>query len=902
MKPSQIAEGGLPGEMTPGGPVPAARLAAWQALRPEGQSARPPGPKGGSVRGGAFPFVQGLVVALGLGIAAQGAAWGRPAGATTASLTHGVVQDDRGLPTSWPADFAQQPAEQRRALALQATQGAWDPAGQAIARVLQQDQDPQVRLTWVRWTERVERESGPQAEPLEGIVAAWIEALEGEWHPEVRSALVERLAQSAHPGAQVWVAGQWLRGEPALARALAKEVRPGPTHQGLIRTTVRTWVEQGEPLAAEVLAELLPHYGSVLADGAGSQVLAREAWPIVVGLHHADERLRKAAAQGLQNWLDRLVEREDPVRFDRHLAALERSGVDARILRFEEARVAFTPLADGERALAAAQALTRIEMGQGTDPEQRAEQTRRWRFRGQYLEGLAHLALRSPGEARRAFQMGLASNSAARKALAHVDGGSGEDAAPREERAELSEVLQERILLLMGWNLSVALEGHLDPVADRGTQAGLRVSQGLATTSMEHFVEAHRLHLQVQVLHAGLTGQTLGGWDGLFDHAISPYRLVLHGRGFEQGLDVTEQLAMELWLGRGLATVSPEEIPGLIPWPSEPQGRYGPEADPIRRARLLEIHWARVDHLTERLDRLQERIAARQRSPLGQVPEEDLEAYSQQSLQHRLALRALEQLDGRSGREGWVEVRVAGGHALRYARGLRSAGRLSEARTLIQRYLQDLESGGIGSTWFYLGQEQLARADIELGANYSDDEQPEEAERALLRGVGRLQGIVDRLQEVGASAESLRPYQDQLAGAYVSLAVNANVRLGEPERALEFYEQAYALKQDDFMRVLLACYRARSGHGVEARSLLASVTPAPPLYYNLACTHALLGDHEEALRWLRLELAPERREPAALERQKQWAQGDPDLVSLRGLPEFEALVAPAPEPKRGERR
>lgn len=819
---------------------------------------------------------------------------GASQGAEQPTAPRAEASRDLSAEALWPTDFAQKPKAERRALADHIARSpadrwqAWDQA----APDLRQDPDPQVRLAWVRGTERIERVSGPDDPRLETLVADWIETLQAEWDPEVEQALVTRLAHSAHPRAQVWVGGQWRLGEPRLARALAAAVRPGPTHQALIRATLRAWAQEPAPMAAEVLVALLPHYGAVLADASAQDVQAQEAWPLVLALHHPDVRLRQAGAKALQVWIDRLVEREDAARLDQHFSAMERAGVDARILRFEEARVAFYPLADGQRALRAAQALGQIDVGSGANADQRAEQARRWRFRSQYLEGLAQLALRAPSAARQAFASGLQSNRAALRALAHVEASPGDDPAPRDARTELSEVLQERILLLVGWNLSVALEGRLDAPTESGQDPGLGVAPHLAAQSLEHFVEAHRLHLEVQVLHAGLTGQTLSGWDGLFDHAISPYRLVLHGRAFAQGLAVDDQLALEQWLGRGLATVSPRELPGLLPWPTEPIDRYAPEADGSRRARLLEIYWARLDHLTERLDRLQERIAARQRSPLGQVPEADLEAYSQFSLQHRMALRALERLDGRSGPEQWVEVRVAGGHGLRLARGLRTAGRLQEARTLIARYQRDLEKEGIGSTWYYLGQEQLARADIELGANYSDDGQPQEAERALLRGVERLQGIVDRLQEVGASETSIQPYRDQLASAWVSLAVNANVRLAQPERALEYYEKAYALKQDEFMRVLLACYRARSGRVVEARALLASVTPTPPLYYNLACTYALLGEPDTALHWLRLELAPGRMEPVALARQKEWARNDPDLVSLRGRPEFESLLQP----------
>ncbi len=126
----------------------------------------------------------------------------------------------------------------------------------------------------------------------------------------------------------------------------------------------------------------------------------------------------------------------------------------------------------------------------------------------------------------------------------------------------------------------------------------------------------------------------------------------------------------------------------------------------------------------------------------------------------------------------------------------------------------------------------------------------------------------------------------------MSLAVNANVRLEDPERALGFFERAYELEQNEFMRVLLGCYRARSGHVEEARSALATVTPSPQLYYNLACTHALLGDIDLALDYLQREFAENHPTPGSLERQKEWARGDPDLAPLRGHPRFERLVSP----------
>jgi len=128
------------------------------------------------------------------------------------------------------------------------------------------------------------------------------------------------------------------------------------------------------------------------------------------------------------------------------------------------------------------------------------------------------------------------------------------------------------------------------------------------------------------------------------------------------------------------------------------------------------------------------------------------------------------------------------------------------------------------------------------------------------------------------------------ADVLVSLAVNANVRLRSPERALEFFERAYALNQNDFMRVLLACYRARSGQPEQARSLLREIVVTPSLYYNLACTHALMGEPEPALDYLAREFAENHPDPASLARQKEWAAGDPDLASIADHPRFERLI------------
>jgi tetratricopeptide (TPR) repeat protein len=116
------------------------------------------------------------------------------------------------------------------------------------------------------------------------------------------------------------------------------------------------------------------------------------------------------------------------------------------------------------------------------------------------------------------------------------------------------------------------------------------------------------------------------------------------------------------------------------------------------------------------------------------------------------------------------------------------------------------------------------------------------------------------------------------------------VRLGQPDRALEYYERAYALRQDEFMHVLMACYRARSGQSAEARRVLRRVRPGPRTWYNMACTYALLGESGSALDMLEHEMKENHSSEASRNRQRAWATQDPDLATLREDPRFQALT------------
>jgi tetratricopeptide (TPR) repeat protein len=207
----------------------------------------------------------------------------------------------------------------------------------------------------------------------------------------------------------------------------------------------------------------------------------------------------------------------------------------------------------------------------------------------------------------------------------------------------------------------------------------------------------------------------------------------------------------------------------------------------------------------------------------------------------------------------------------------------------LESFLKDVGAGDLLRRYAWAIR-SAARAETILGSCFSDEDEGKEAERSFLRAVQRLEDLESHFASRGVSPASYRDVTSMRAGTLISLAVNANVRLQEPERALAFFERAYELRKDSFATVLLACYRARSGLEQEARVALARIVPEPVLYYNLACTHALLGDTVRALSFLELELSVNHTTRGARGRQRAWARDDPDLRSLRDDPRFEELT------------
>jgi tetratricopeptide (TPR) repeat protein len=233
-----------------------------------------------------------------------------------------------------------------------------------------------------------------------------------------------------------------------------------------------------------------------------------------------------------------------------------------------------------------------------------------------------------------------------------------------------------------------------------------------------------------------------------------------------------------------------------------------------------------------------------------------------------------------------LESRAPSLHAMSLARALREEGFPARARELAKAVRADLErTGDLKRFW-------LVEAEIEMaiGSTWIDDDDPSRAEVEITRAVERLATIEDALRDRGAPARDIAAVRGMRSSALVSLAVNANVKMRDPERALSYFERAFELRQDEFMRVLLACYRARSGRGEEARAILREIHPSPVNLYNVACTWALLGETDLALDCLARNLAETPMSAGAREKQREWARRDPDLAALRGEPRFRDLV------------
>ena len=384
-----------------------------------------------------------------------------------------------------------------------------------------------------------------------------------------------------------------------------------------------------------------------------------------------------------------------------------------------------------------------------------------------------------------------------------------------------------------------------------------------------------------------MLGDSVFGWDDVLDSELSPFRLIFAGAELP-GLSIEGGLALQRELGRCMAAIARGEAPGFAPAIDLGPERADPLVDPTRRELYERIFEARVEDVERRIDEVRDRLLRAQAVDPWRVPVQEEEALRELVRTKNRMLRDLVEATG-AGERKLLEVRRPASLALWVARDLLGEGRSEEARALALQCRSDLDREGFWLS-YYWGLERQAEIEMAVGSSWTDEGEPGKAELELLKAVERLEGVEERLESFGATDRQLRGVRSMRATALVSLAVNANVKLRDPAKALGYYEQAYELRQDDFMRVLLACYRARGGRGDEARALLREIRPTQQVYYNMACTYALLGETARALDFLEREFEENQGSRAALERQREWAREDPDLASLRGDPRFQDLV------------
>jgi tetratricopeptide (TPR) repeat protein len=409
---------------------------------------------------------------------------------------------------------------------------------------------------------------------------------------------------------------------------------------------------------------------------------------------------------------------------------------------------------------------------------------------------------------------------------------------------------------------------------------------------------AHVSFLESRVIALRTGASDPGGLEALLERDLSPYGLILFNeRLAPEGRDATllEALALSHAFGR----VAPLELQGL----AAPDASTAPLGnlfrDPERLAQLLALREATLGELQRQLDELadpafvlgdfdardRERLIGARTVQLMQAENEErrLLAKKPPPPPERVYLQLLEYLSPSM-------------HAHTLAGQLRGEGRAQEALDLCARALQTLRTAPLGasSSWNELS---AARFELLRGSVLMDESRAAEAEEAYLASETRLASLEAQVEEWIQSApdpEGMRLYRNQVrhlrGEALLALAVNANVRQGDAAKALAYFERAYELNQTPFMRILRACYRARSGKRDEARTVLASVVPVPSLYYNIACTHALLGEKEQALDYLERDVRENCPSPGSLAQKQSWAAKDPDLAGLRGEPRFERLL------------
>jgi len=751
------------------------------------------------------------------------------------------------------------------------------PATDCVSRVLAllADPDPLVRFRLVRWLGNpalAEAEAAARVAALEGLALA-------DDDPRVRARARQGLSECALEEAVPALDRLIDRTSVSEAEAAAKALAELPL--GRQRLIARLAGAPAGAGPAPVWAALLGGYGRALAEVPGGGEALRERLPLLRGRIAPEAEVREAARGALATFVSRAAELSESVRAERVLEALGEEGWPRVETLRRRLDLAWLERGDPEHALDLAWELERAAQAL------EADEAEAWELRATLFRGAAWTALERGDEARACFDALVPRLEGLLERRTDLYPG------PRAERwteGGGTATIDHLHLLALAhlWRGLLALER--DP-ADAAVARELRA--------------AHVCFLQSRLVAQRTGAPDPSTLDSLLDRDLSPYTLLffnqrLEAQGRGPGLDAAVALGA-VW-GR----VAPLEMIGLGEETPSDRALGDVFFDRERRALLLEMRQAERRDLQLQQDELlnapglgpsdpdareNRRVIVRSRYLMLSRAENDE--------RERLGNRdpgELSSAELRSVYAQLLEYLSTSMHAWTLAQNLCEEGRSTEGRILCERALETLRTApvGVSSVWNELSS---ARFGTLRGSALMDEGRPQEAEQAFLEADRRLAAIEVRVQEwlqsapdVEAAGQTLAQIRTQRGSVLLSLAVNANVRLRDPARALEYFERAYELNQSPFMRVLRACYRARSGKAEEARTVLAGVVPVPSLYYNIACTHALLGEKDAALDYLERDFRENAPTPGSRTQKREWARKDPDLASLRDEPRFQRLL------------
>lgn len=756
--------------------------------------------------------------------------------------------------------FAPRPVAERRVRAAAILRTPLEASVRPALEILV-DPDARVRETLVRFLARPELPGGSAEERL----ARLAERVREDPVGTVRQAALRALAEIDEPAC----AGELDRlvGDlVAPERALAAELLAGlPPARALARARLARAAAGDEP--PDVFAALLvPCARDAADDPRGFETAAARA-PIVVGLKHPDPRVRAAARSALDAHVSRLLAHQDDARALAVLAAFASDGFDPCRTLEESARIALLVGTRDDEALGHARQLAAAA---------RAKESiyaREWSARAAHLEALAWIGRLEPERA--ALPLSLAARSLDDLLSARAD------AADRDGAEDHVRILFQRASVAVSEAGRILLGALVD---------GEREPERIPAAAIEALRVAHRHALEAQATAWRNETDAASSFDPVWRADVSLHELVLDVAR-RPGTWPARALALRRALGRAFASVARAEALGFEPEPGLAPEVADPHRDPVRRALLIAALDARCDQLALQASKARRALlrAALER-PGGAEPEDQRDNLEAEFGFQDAAERRQRVADGDP--SDLHELRSPSSFVVWLARMLREEGRAEEARPFLLRARAELDDSEVAQRFLW-GAEMTAEIEVVLGGATSDTGDPRSAQDELEKAERRLSELENTLRERGAPPATLAIVRNQRCNALVALAVNANVRLHDPVQAVEWFEKAWEIRQDDFMRVLLACYRARQGRTHEARALVRDVNPGPGTLYNLACTWALLGDAEVALAFLKRDLDTNYPTAGGLAKQKEWARSDPDLESLRGDRRFEALVGSA---------